>query len=149
MSQARALNSTSPEPVITSESPGSTDMTNTGFFRDLPSLVIALLRAGAGLPRPQHSPVNIMWQSETFWRTSSGPQFIHPPWYVFEDNFIVSLLTNESEASRASSTELLPDATFTGIGLCHRNQRTPRSVISHHFVTLVPCSYHLSGVSGH
>lgn len=49
-----------------SESLGFTNMTNTGFFTALPSLVIMLLRARAGLPRRQRSPVNIAWQSDVF-----------------------------------------------------------------------------------
>lgn len=56
---AGALNSSIPEPALPSESPGSSDMTNAGLFTVLPSLVITLLGAEAGLPRPQCSPVNI------------------------------------------------------------------------------------------
>lgn len=43
-------------------------MTNLGLFAALPSLVIMQLGARTGLPGPQHGPVNITGQSETFWK---------------------------------------------------------------------------------
>lgn len=143
-------NSTRPGPVISSESPGSTDVINTGFFTALPSLVIALLRAWVRLPRPQCSPVNITWQSEIFWKTSSGPLFIRPHWYLSEDNFTVSLLRNAPEESQASSYRASAKYHFIReSAVPTQNERTPQSVINHHFVSLVPCSCHMSGGLGY
>ena len=89
--------------ALSCESPGSWVMTNMGFFTALPSLVITLLRPEPRLPRPQGSLVNITWQAETFWKTSSGPLFIHPHWYSSEDHFTVHLLTAASQESWAAA----------------------------------------------
>lgn len=124
--QARASDPTEPEPALLSASPGSGGVTNTGLFTALPSLVIMLLRAPAGLPRPQCSPGNVTWQSETFWKTSSRPLLLRPHWYLSADNFTVSLLANASQASWAPTYRAFAKGSWNRYsGLCSPRTEEP------------------------